>query len=61
MDAEARTLRGVMAYRPVEHARVPTIRASRWRGIVATRDALDLRDPEVGAVPTGLLVWLIGG
>lgn len=40
---------------------MPTIRASRWRGIVATRDALDLRDPEVGAVPTGLLVWLIGG
>ena len=40
---------------------IPTIRASRWRGIVATRDALDLRDPAVGAVPTGLLVWLIGG
>ena len=40
---------------------IPTIRASRWRGIVATRDALDLRDPEVVAVPAGLLVWLIGG
>lgn len=40
---------------------VPTIRASRWRGIVATRDALDLRDPEVVAVPTGLLAWLVGG
>jgi len=40
---------------------IPTLRTSRWRGIVATRDALDLRDPEVGAVPTGMLVWLIGG
>ena len=26
-----------------------TPRASRWRGIVATRDALDLTDPEVAA------------
>lgn len=38
-----------------------TMRASRWRGIVATRTALDLRDPEVMAVPTAVLAWLIGG
>ena len=38
-----------------------TMRASRWRGILATRSALDLKDPELIAVPTGLLVWLIGG
>lgn len=40
---------------------IPTLKASRWRGIVATRDALDLGDPEVSAVPTGMLAWLIGG
>ena len=38
-----------------------TMRASRWRGIVATRSALDLRDPEVMAVPTAVFAWLIGG
>ena len=38
-----------------------TMRASRWRGIMATRSALDLNDPEFMAVPAGLLVWLIGG
>ena len=38
-----------------------TMRASRWRGVVATRSALDLSDPELMAVPTALLVWLIGG
>lgn len=40
---------------------VPTLKASRWRGIVATRDALDVSDPELVAVPTGMLAWLIGG
>ena len=38
-----------------------TMRASRWHGIVATRGALDLSDPELMAVPTAVLVWLIGG
>lgn len=38
-----------------------TMRASRWRGIMATRSALDLSDAEVLAVPTAVLVWLIGG
>ena len=37
-----------------------TLRASRWRGIMATRGALDLRDPDLLAVPAGLLAWLIG-
>ncbi len=40
---------------------IPTLAASGWRGIVATRDALDLTDPAVMAVPTGMLAWLIGG
>ncbi|WP_420633549.1 AAA family ATPase [Candidatus Palauibacter sp.] len=39
----------------------PTLKASPWRGLVATRRALDLRDPEVSAVPTALLAWLLGG
>ena len=38
-----------------------TLAASRWRGVVATRSALDLSDPELVAIPTGLLAWLIGG
>ena len=38
-----------------------TLAASRWRGVMATRSALDLKDPDLVAVPTGLLVWLIGG
>ena len=38
-----------------------TLAASRWRGVVATRSALDLSDPELLAAPTGLLAWLIGG
>ncbi len=38
-----------------------TLAASRWRGVVATRSALDLEDDELIAVPTGLLAWLIGG
>ena len=40
---------------------IPTLKASRWRGIVATKDVLDLADPDVAAVPTGILAWLIGG
>ena len=38
-----------------------TLAASRWRGVMATRSALDFRDPDLVAVPTGLLAWLIGG
>ena len=38
-----------------------TLAASRWRGVVATRSALDLENPELIAVPTSLLAWLIGG
>ena len=38
-----------------------TMRASSWRGIMATRSSLDLSEPEFMAVPGGLLVWLIGG
>ena len=38
-----------------------TLAASRWRGVVATRSALDLDDSDLMAVPTGLLAWLIGG
>ena len=36
-----------------------TLKASPWRGIVATRSELDLADPQVAAVPAGLLAWLI--
>ena len=38
-----------------------TLAASRWRGVVATRSALDLDNPDLVAVPTSLLAWLIGG
>ena len=40
---------------------IPTLKASRWRGVVATRDGLDVSDPELAAVPTGMLAWLIDG
>jgi len=40
---------------------IQTLKASRWRGVVATKDVLDLADPDVAALPTGLLAWLIGG
>ena len=40
---------------------LPTLRASPWRGIVATRGALDVDEPDVAAVPTALLAWLLGG
>ena len=36
-----------------------TIRASRWRGIVATRMVLDLESPELMAIPTSMLAWLL--
>ena len=36
-----------------------TLKASRRRGIVATHTEIDLYDPEVGAVPTALLAWLL--
>ena len=38
-----------------------TLAASPWRGIVATRSELDLRDDKVVAVPTALLAWLVDG
>ena len=36
-----------------------TLRASRWRGIVATRTELNLEDPDVAAVPTAMIAWLL--
>ena len=36
-----------------------TIGASRWKGIVATRTEIDLDDPDLMAVPTAVLAWLI--
>ena len=36
-----------------------TLRASGWRGIVATRSELNLDDPQVAAVPVALLAWLV--
>ena len=36
-----------------------TLKASRWRGIVATRSETDLSDPAVAAVPVALLAWLL--
>ena len=36
-----------------------TLAASPWRGLVATRTELDLDDPEVVAIPTAMLAWLI--
>ena len=36
-----------------------TLKASRWRGILATRSETDLADPDVAAVPAALLAWLI--
>lgn len=39
----------------------PTLKASPWRGLVATRAVLDMSDPDLSAVPTALLAWLLGG
>ena len=36
-----------------------TLRASGWRGIVATRSELNFDDPEVAAIPVALLAWLL--
>lgn len=36
-----------------------TLRASRWRGIIATRTEINTDDPEILAIPTALLAWLI--
>lgn len=36
-----------------------TLKASRWRGILATRSDTDVSDPEVAAVPVALLAWLL--
>ena len=36
-----------------------TLQASPWRGIVATRTELNLDDPQVVAVPTAVLAWLV--
>ena len=36
-----------------------TIKASPWRGIVATRTEVNLDDPQLVAVPTAVLAWLI--
>ena len=36
-----------------------TLRASPWRGIVATRSEMDVTDPDVMAVPVALLAWLL--
>ncbi len=38
-----------------------TIKASPWRGIVATRTEVNLDDPQLVAVPTAVLAWLIDG
>lgn len=40
-------------------AEAATLRASRWRGIVATRSVLDLDDADVMAIPTAMLAWLV--
>ena len=36
-----------------------TLKASRWRGVLATRSDTDLSDPDVAAVPVALLAWLL--
>ena len=36
-----------------------TLKASQWRGLVATRTELDLSDLETAAMPTAMLAWLI--
>ncbi|MYB38411.1 MAG: ATP-binding protein [Gammaproteobacteria bacterium] len=36
-----------------------TLRASRWRGVVATRSEIDVSDADVLAVPVALLAWLL--
>ena len=36
-----------------------TLRASEWRGIIATRSELNLEDPGMAAIPAALLAWLL--
>ena len=36
-----------------------TIKASPWRGIVATRTEINLDDPQLIAIPTAILAWLL--
>ena len=43
------------------HRDAQTLRASGWRGIVATRSELDLADAELIAMPTAMLAWLVDG
>lgn len=35
------------------------LRSSPWRGIVATRSELNLDDPDLSAIPTGMLAWAL--
>lgn len=39
--------------------RTRAVQASRWRGIIATRTVLNLESPELRAVPTSMLAWLL--
>lgn len=41
------------------HGAAKTLRASRWQGIIATRTELNLTAPDVRAVPTSMLAWLL--
>ena len=36
-----------------------TLRASRWQGIIATRTELNLDHPDIIAIPTSMLAWLL--
>lgn len=36
-----------------------TLRASPWRGVVATRTELNFDDPDLPAIPTGMLAWML--
>ena len=38
---------------------IQTLKASPWKGIVATRGLIDLKDPDVAAVPAAFLAWLL--
>lgn len=40
-------------------ARSKTLQSSQWRGVVATRAVLDLDSPELMAIPTSMLAWLL--
>lgn len=36
-----------------------TLHASPWTGIIATRTELNLDHPDLSAVPTAMLAWLL--